>query len=112
MDNAESLENIRALANGIDPHTGETFPDDSPYHHPQTIRALYVAMQALERGKKASDRQQKLPENAGKAWLDEEDHRLASAFDTGKPTKQLAEEHQRTEWSIRSRLVKLGKIQN
>jgi DNA-binding NarL/FixJ family response regulator len=111
MDTAKSLEIIRALANGVDPHTGEEYAVDSPYQHPQTIRALFMAIQALERTKKADDRQRQLPDNAGKAWLDEEDHRLVAAFDSGKTTKQLAEEHQRTESSIRSRLVKHGKIQ-
>jgi hypothetical protein len=111
MDAAKSLEIIRALANGVDPHTGEEFSADSPYQHPQTIRALFVAIQALERVKKAGDRQRQLPDNAGKPWSDEEDHRLVSAFDSGKTTKQLAEDHQRTEGSIRSRLVKHGKIQ-
>ena len=110
MDTTKSLEIIRALADGVDPHTGEEFSADSPYQHPQTIRALFVATQALERVKKAGDRQQRLPDNAGKAWADEEDHRLVLAFDSGKTVKQLAEEHQRTEGSIRSRLVKHGKI--
>jgi hypothetical protein len=110
MDTAKSLEIIRALANGVDPHTGEEFSANSPYQHPQIIRALFVAIHALERVKKAGDRQRQPPDNAGKAWADEEDHRLVSAFDSGKTTKQLAEEHQRTEGSIRSRLVKHGKI--
>jgi len=111
VDIAKSLEIILALANGIDPHTGEEFSADSPYQHPQTIRALFVAIQALEQSRKADDRQRQLPDNAGKAWVDEEDHRLVSAFDSGKSTKQLAEEHKRTEGSIRSPLIKHGKIQ-
>jgi len=110
MDTAKSLEIIRTLANGVDPYTGEEYPIDSPYQHPQTIRALFVAVQALERVKKAGDWQRQLPDNAGKAWEDEEDQRLVSAFDSGKSSKQLAEDHQRTA-SIRSRLLKLGKLQ-
>lgn len=111
MDATKSLEIIRLLANGVDPYTGEEYPIDSPYQHPQTIRALFVAIQALERVKKSGDRQRQLPDNAGKAWEDEEDQRLVLAFDSGKSSKQLAEDHQRTEGSIRSRLLKLGKIQ-
>ena len=30
MKELKALEIIRALADGIDPHTGEVFPDDSP----------------------------------------------------------------------------------
>ncbi len=111
MDTDKSLEIICALANGVDPNTGEEYAVDSPYQHPRTIRALFMAIQALERAKKADDRQRRLPSNAGKAWVDEEDRRLVAAFDSGKTTKQLAEEYQRTESSIRSRLIKHGKIQ-
>lgn len=111
MDTEKSLKIICALADGVDPQTGEQFPDDSPYQNPQTIRALFVAIQALERVKKYGDRQQQLPMNAGNAWSNDEDHRLVSAFDSGKTIKQLAEEHHRTEGSIRSRLIKHGKIQ-
>lgn len=111
MDTDKALEIVCALANGVDPHTGEEYAVDSPYQHPQAIRALFMAIQALERTKKAEDRQRRLPSNTGKAWVDEEDRRLVAAFDSGKTTKQLAEEHQRTEGSIRSRLVKHGKIQ-
>ena len=110
MNIDKALEIICALANGVDPYTGEEFPADSPYQNPQTVRALFMATQALERAKKADDKLRKLPENAGKAWGDEEDHSLIKAFDSGKTTKQLAEEHQRTEGSIRSRLMKHGKI--
>lgn len=111
MDTDMSLEIIRALANGVDPHTGDEYTADSPYQHPQTIRALFMAIQALERTKKSDNRQRRLPCNAGKAWADEEDDRLVAAFDSGKSTKQIAEAHQRTEGAIRSRLVKHGKIQ-
>ncbi len=115
MDTDTSLEIIQALANGIDPHSGEEYSAESPYQHPQTVRALFVAIAALERSKEraknAEDRQKRLPRNAGKAWPNEEDARLALAFDSGKTVKLLAEEHERTETSICSRLVKLGKIQ-
>jgi len=110
MDTAESLEIIRALANGVDPHTGEEFSADSPYQHPQTVRALFVAIQELERVKKTSGRKRELPDNAGKPWEDGEDHQLVSAFDSGKTIKQLSEEHKRTKGSIRSRLIKHGKV--
>ena len=111
LNSDKSLEIIRALANGVNPYTGEEYPADSPYQQAETIRALFAAIQALERTKKADDRQHQLPVNAGKSWTDEEDLRLITAFETGKTIKQLAEEHQRTEGSIRSRLIKHGKIQ-
>ncbi|MDP1614529.1 MAG: hypothetical protein Q8L68_01895 [Methylococcales bacterium] len=111
MDTKKSLEIIRALANGFDPYTGEVFSDSSLYQHPQTIRAMFVAIEALERVEKINARQRNLPDNAGTAWTKEEDQKLISNFDSGKNIQQLAQEHQRTEGSIRSRLVKHGKIQ-
>ncbi len=110
MNTDKALEIIRALADGVDPYTGEEYPADSPYQNPQTVRALFMATQALERTKKADDKLRKPPDNAGKSWDDEEDRRLIKAFDSGQTTKQLAEEHQRTEGSIRSRLMKQGRM--
>ncbi len=110
MDTEKSLEIIHALSNGIDPHTGEVYSADSPYQHHQTKRALLIAKQALERTLKAEERLQNLPGNAGKPWEAVEDQKLLTAFDSGKTTKQLAAEHERTEGSICTRLVRHGKI--
>ena len=110
MDINKSLEIIHALANGIDPHTGEEYSADSPYQQPETIRALFMAMQALQRTKKTKDRLQSLPGNTGKVWESEEDQRLNLAFDAGRSITDIAVEHQRTELGIRARLVKHGKI--
>jgi hypothetical protein len=113
MDTDKSLEIIHALANGIDPHTGEEYSADSPYQHPQTVRALFMAVEALERSreraKKNEDRKNGLPGNAGKAWETEEDQRLLSTFE-GKSIKEIAEMHQRTESAIVSRLLMHDKI--
>jgi len=114
METDKSLEIIHALANGVDPHTGEEYSADSPYQHPQTVRALFMAVEALERSreraKKADDRQKRLPGNAGKAWETEEDQRLLTTFDGGKSIREIAEMHQRTESAILSRLIMHDKI--
>ena len=49
MNQTQALEVVRALANGVDPDTGEVFSAESPYHRPPTVRALFVAGPALER---------------------------------------------------------------
>ena len=49
MDISDSLKIIRKLADGISPYTGKEFSATSAYQHPQTVRALYVAIHALER---------------------------------------------------------------
>ena len=101
MEKEKSLEIIHALANGIDPHTGEEYSADSPYQHPQTIRALFTAMQAMERAKK----EKRFQGNAGKAWENEEDQRLIAGWHSGKTIKELAEEHLRSVLDISARLV-------
>ena len=110
MKKAQALEILQAVADGIDPNTGEMFPDDSPYHHPQIIRALFVAIKALENRDEREERRENLPPNAGKSWEDDEDQKLCDGFDAGMTIRQLAAKHQRTDGSIQSRLVKKGKI--
>jgi hypothetical protein len=110
MEANRSLEILKSLSEGIDPFTGEIFPEDSPYRHPETRAALSSAIDALVRLQSRLARQEKLPGNAGKAWTEAEDDQLATGFDAGKSFKELSEEHGRTEGAIKSRLLKLGKI--
>ena len=48
MDKSEGIKILKQLADGIDPYTGEVFPEDSPYQHPRTARALFYAVMTLE----------------------------------------------------------------
>ncbi|RKX24994.1 MAG: hypothetical protein DRP45_06910 [Candidatus Zixiibacteriota bacterium] len=111
MEVTQALGIIKPLSDGIDPFTGEEFPFDSPYQNPQVIRALYLAVSALEKEKTRVKRQDSLPTNAGKPWSIEEDNELVKTFDSGKSLKELSDIYQRTERAIQSRLIKLGKIQ-
>ena len=110
MEAPEALRILEALADGIDSHTGEIFPIDSPYQNPQIIRALFVAIRALERLEVRPVRPKHLPENAGKPWDDSELTNLIESFDAGVEIKQLAQRHGRTEGAIVSRLERLGKV--
>lgn len=107
---AQVLRIIEALANGADPITGELLPESSPYNNPQVIRALFQALQVLERLNERGKRQRTLPPNAGKPWTEEEDRLLSETFDGGTSLKDLALKHGRTEGAIAARLVKLGKV--
>ena len=46
MQKEQALRILNALANGVHPATGEKFAADSPYQHPDTVRALFEAMRA------------------------------------------------------------------
>ncbi len=114
MEKADAVKIIQQLANGIDPHSGEVFRADSPYQHPDTVRALFFALHALESDAapkaRAASASPTAPQNAGKPWSDEEDKTLAAAFDAGKQIPDLAAAHGRSRFAIEARLAKLGKI--
>jgi hypothetical protein len=109
MEIPQALRILRALADGVDPHTGEVFAESSLIQHPDTVRALFRAISELERRHAKTENRQS-PQNAGKAWDGPEDTLLCQAFDAGKTVKELSVEHERTEGAIRSRLIKHGKI--
>src|SRR5687767_2221480 len=50
MEKEQTLRILNALANGVHPATGEKFAADSPYQHPDTVRALFEAMRAVDAG--------------------------------------------------------------
>jgi len=110
METRDALLVIQSLADGVNPHTGELFSEDSPYQHPQVVRALFIAVGALQRFEDRQRREQHLPEHAGKPWDDAEDKQLSGSFDAGVTVTQLAQQHKRTEGAIQLRLEKLGKV--
>ena len=116
MEREQALRILNALANGVHPATGEKFAADSPYQHPDTVRALFEAMRAVEGGgavtpAHAPERKPALPQSgSGSRWSGEEEQRLASAFDAGKTVDELARAHQRSRAAIEARLVRLGKM--
>ncbi len=111
MQLQSALPIIRALSDGVNPLTGETFSDESPYAEPRTLRALFSAVELMEREVARERRRERLPANFGKPWSAPEDQALAAAFDQGLAMVEIARKHARTQSSIRLRLEKLGKIE-
>ena len=115
MEREQALKILNALANGVHPMTGEVFPSDSPYQHPDTVRALFEAVRVLGEpaapaGRAAERRGADMPANTFLRWTPEEEERLAAEFDAGKTTAELARLHDRSRAAIEARLLKLGKI--
>ena len=106
-----ALPIVRALADGVNPVTGEAYPETSPYAEPRTLRALYSAVDLMAKEVEREKRRERLPANFGKPWGEGEDRALGAAFDAGGTIPELARKHLRTQSSIRLRLEKLGKIQ-
>lgn len=120
MDIDNSVKVLEALANGIDPTTGEVFPSDSQYNNPEVIRALFTCIQHIKsppkKGKKSFKEKQEdnlkkgLPKNAGLPWTRELKTELANNFQSGLAPSELAVKYERTKGSIVSELKKQGLI--
>jgi DNA-binding NarL/FixJ family response regulator len=124
MNKEQTLRILNALANGIHPATGEKFGADTPYQHPDTVRALFEAMRAVEGAGEAApassastsaapaaERRPAMPESgSGSRWTSEEEQRLVNSFDTGRTVDELARAHNRSRAAIEARLVRLGKM--
>ena len=106
-----ALPIVRALADGVNPITGEAYPEHSPYAEPRTLRALYAAVDVLQKEVERGRRRERLPANFGKPWTEGEDKVLLGEFDAGSSLAVIATKHQRTQSSVRLRLEKLGKIE-
>ncbi len=105
-----AYEIIKALSQGVNPYTGEIFPLDNPYQHPNTVRALFQALEAMEYQKQKIKKQKSLPDRSGKPWTEKEDDFLVKNFDKNISINELEKIHKRTRGSITARLVKLEKI--
>ena len=110
MDIEETNEIIRSLAEGKHPSAHTELTAESIFQEPRVIRALFTALEIIEHAEERDKRRRTGPQNSGKLWTQEEDDRLAQAFDAGMSVKVLAAEHQRSAFAIKSRLLRLGKI--
>ena len=111
MQLQSALPIVRALADGVNPLTGEAYPEHSPYAEPRALRALYSAVDLMQREVEREKRRERLPANFGKPWTEGEDHALSIAFDAGLALAEIGRKHARTLSSIRLRLEKLGKLE-
>ncbi|EPA0960909.1 hypothetical protein ACQZVH_004320 [Vibrio parahaemolyticus] len=109
MDQEKAYSIIDALANGIDPNTGEYFPEDSPYNHPDVIRALFYVLRnkpTQKKQKKSLEEKQQeniskgLPKNYGLPWTDETVEYVISQYQTNTSIDVIAQEIARKPSSI------------
>jgi DNA-binding NarL/FixJ family response regulator len=120
MDVQKARDILRALANGTNPITGESFDDSSPYQHAEVVRARFLAVQRLEAppGQIVATTkpdgalaQRPAKHNAGKPWSREDERELLVGFDAGLSVRQLAERLGRSTGGIEARLVTLGRLE-
>ena len=111
MQKSTAIDIIKLLADGVHPMTGEQLDKDHVINEPDVIRALNTALEAFASEEKRIQRQRDLPKRVGKPWSEQEDKALINAFDSGISLNDLVDKHQRTRGAIRTRLVRLGKIE-
>ena len=107
MNTARAIELLSALADGIDPFTGEFLPQNHVCNQPEMIRAFHELLNAIPPSKKKI-----APRNAGKPWTEMEEEKLLDEFESGMTSSAIAKEHGRSRGAIESRLVALGKIES
>ena len=108
MDISRAKEIISALAEGVDPTTGEVLPSNSVCNQGEVVRAFYAVLNFLDEKKPKKT----IPTKAGKPWIKEDEDLLVHLYRSGTPKRDICKTLQRTESSIAARLVHLGVIEN
>ena len=107
MNLARAKELLTALADGIDPFTGKTLPQDHICNHPDMIRALHQILGSIQDIKKSPS-----APNAGKPWSQAEQDKLVDEFRSGMKISAMAKEHGRSQGAIEAKLAHLGLIED
>ena len=105
MDIIRAREILMALADGVNPMTGEVLPPEDSCNQADVVRALHTLLDAIP-----SSKLKPQPLNAGKPWNEIEEVKLLDEFDSGMSVSTIAREHGRSKGAIESRLVALGKM--
>ena len=103
MEINRAAELLRALADGIDPMTGQPLPDESVYNRPEIIRALHCVLQELQERADST-----AAVHAGRNWSTEEEAKLLQEYGMGLPIETIARRHGRSVGAIETRLSELG----
>lgn len=116
-------EQLKILAKGINPDTGELLENNSIANSPEGIRLLFSLADELQKqsqtkeGLKLSPEQKRQknisegkPANSHFPWSDEDREKLASSFDEDPNISNLASEFERSPLAIAVQLEKLSLI--
>ena len=107
MDINRAKEIIEALAEGIDPTTGELLSEDNVCNKGEVVRAFYSVIDTLEKKQK-----KKMPENTGKPWTVEDETLLKEMYANGATKSEICRILKRTVTGVAARLVHMGIIDN
>ncbi len=116
MDNVNAMAIVEALAHGVDPISGEVMAPDSPYNHPEIIRALFLLLKSGPQKKpkrtlaerQAENQQNGLPKNHGLPWSEEDIEVVLAEYQADSKIAAIAEQLHRKPNSIIGVLQKQG----
>ena len=108
MAQSETHRVLSALIAGRDPRSTQRLPAGSIMHSPDVLRALLLAVSAVEAAAARARRQAALPPNVGREWTSAEDAALRSEVAGEESIQAIAARHGRTIRAIELRVRKMG----
>lgn len=116
IDLSRAAEILEALANGVNPETGEALESESVLNQPDIIRSLYTGLSLIKKAQFAAKFKTKAekakpdstPKNYGKLWRTEDQDLMVRQFRAGRSFDDIAHELGRTRDSIIKRLIESG----
>lgn len=108
MDIKQAKEYLAALADGINPLTGEILPEWDSCNQAEIVHALHTAVMVMDNNLKHPPKPR--PENHGKPWTEDEDQQLLEEYRGGQSGSEIAKAHIRSKGAIAARLVRLGEL--
>ena len=108
MPKSETHRVLCALVAGRDPRSAQLLPGGSILHTPDVLRALLLAVSALEAAAARKRRRAALPPNVGREWTRSEDATLRFELAGEVPITAIASRHGRSIRAIELRVRKMG----
>jgi hypothetical protein len=99
MEAERAIEIVQALADGVDPYSGERFSPSS-YQQADTVRPLHLALEALAKLRRSTARKT----GPGRPWNEDAEKELLREFDGKVDVEEIAAKHERTKGAIWARL--------
>ncbi len=107
MAQSETHRVLLALVAGRDPRSTQRLAASSILHLPDVLRALLLAVNALEAAAARARRRAALPPNVGRDWTSAEDAALRAELAREEPIRAIAARHGRSVRAIELRVRKI-----
>ena len=105
---SETHRILCALVEGRDPRSTQRLPAGSILHTPDVLRALLLAVNALQAAAARERRRAALPPNVGREWTHSEDSALRLELAGEVSITAIASRHGRSIRAIELRVRKMG----